>query len=113
MKHNSIPRERDRIVRCLRNPQQILRGSLLQRTIHHKQHCPKCARGEGHAVAVLTTAYPGGRTRQISLRPEQVPSVRRGLNNYQQVKTALAQICEINQQALRAERPSPKKRSQP
>lgn len=81
----------------------ILRGSLLQRTIRHRQGCPKCERGEGHPVAVLTVTYPGGRTRQISLRPEQVAQVRRQLDNYQRLKEALEQICELNQQALRAE----------
>jgi len=81
----------------------ILRGSLLQRTIRHRQGCPKCDRGEGHPVSVLAVTYPGGRTRQISLRPEQVPQVRRQLDNYQRLKEALEQICELNQQALRAE----------
>ena len=32
----------------------VLRGSLLERTIHHSKDCPKCARGEGHQVFVLT-----------------------------------------------------------
>jgi hypothetical protein len=33
---------------------ELLRGSLLERTIHHTKGCPKCARGEGHHVFVLT-----------------------------------------------------------
>ena len=53
----------------------ILRGSLLQRRIRHRSGCAVCARGEGHPISVLTVSYPGGRTKQISLRPEQKPIV--------------------------------------
>ena len=41
---------------------ELLRGSLLERTVRHTKDCPKCARGEGHQVFVLTVTYPGGRT---------------------------------------------------
>jgi hypothetical protein len=51
----------------------ILRGSLLMRTIrNHATGCTKCASGEGHRLSVLTVSYPGGRTRQFSLRPERI-----------------------------------------
>ena len=57
---------------------EILRGSLIERTVfRHKANCEKCASGEGHRLLVLTVTYSGNRTRQISLRPEQVPDVRR------------------------------------
>jgi hypothetical protein len=48
---------------------ELLRGTLLERTVQHSTGCPKCARGEGHQVFVLTVTYPGGRTRQFSVRP--------------------------------------------
>ena len=86
----------------------ILRGSLLERTIRHRQGCPKCERGEGHPVSVLAVSYPGGRKRQISLRPEQVPQVRRQLDNNQRLLEILEQICELSQQALQAESADPK-----
>jgi len=47
--------------------------------------------------------YPGGVTRQISLRKEIVPQVRRWLNNYRKIRDILEQICELNQQLLRPE----------
>jgi len=53
-------------------PGDLLRGSLLERTIRHTKGCPKCARGEGHRVFVLTVTYAGGRTRQFSVRRERV-----------------------------------------
>jgi len=82
----------------------ILRGSLLQRRIRHRSGCAVCARGEGHLISVLTVSYPGGRTRQISLRPEQKPIVERWLHNYRKIKATLERICELNHQRLRAER---------
>ena len=99
MKHDA--RKRAQLVRNLPDLTDILRGSLLQRIIRHRQRCPKCERGEGHPVSVLAVSYPGGRIRHISLRSEQVPEVRRQLENYQRLKTSLEQICELNQQALR------------
>ena len=47
--------------------------------------------------------YPGGRTRQISVRRERVAEVRRWLNNYQELKEAIEAICELNHDLLRPE----------
>ena len=81
---------------------ELLRGSLLERTIrNHARNCAKCASGEGHRLSVLTVSYPGGRTRQLSLRSEMVPLVRRWLANYQRLKAAIEAICEINHDLLR------------
>ena len=84
---------------------EILRGSLLERTIrNHRRGCAKCASGEGHPLSVLTVSYPGGRTRQFSLRSEMVPVVRRWLANYQQLKEAIEAICEINHEVMRPDK---------
>ena len=56
---------------------ELLRGSLLERTVRHTKGCPKCARGEGHQVFVLTVTYAGGRTQQFSVRRERIAEVRR------------------------------------
>jgi hypothetical protein len=53
---------------------------------------------------VLNVNYPGGGTRQLSLRPEQVPQVRRALKKSRQIKQALEAISELNQKLLRLER---------
>lgn len=82
----------------------ILRGSLLQRRIRHRSGCGVCARGEGHLISVLTVSYPGGRTKQISLRPEQKPIVEQWLRNYRKIKASLERICELNHQRLLAQR---------
>jgi hypothetical protein len=45
-------RARQKLVTKLPVTGELLRGSLLERTIHHSKNCPKCARGEGHQVFV-------------------------------------------------------------
>ena len=82
---------------------ELLRGSLIERILRHRRGCATCARGDGHPLAVLTVSYPGGRTRQISLRRAQVPEVRRWLANYQQLQEGIEAICELNHDLLRAD----------
>jgi hypothetical protein len=95
--------KRDRLAARLPSARDVLRGSLLQRIIRHRTGCPKCDRGEGHPVAVLAVGYPGARIRQICLRKDQVAHVKRCLANYQKLKAAIEEICEMNQQLLRTD----------
>ena len=97
-------RKRDRLAAQLSSASDILRGSLLQRTVRHSSGCLKCARGEGHPLWVLTVGYPGGKTRQVSLRPQQVPQVRKALEHYREFKQSLEAISELNQFLLRLDR---------
>ena len=104
-------RTRQKLLDLLPMTGEILRGSLIERTVfRHKANCEKCASGEGHLLLVLTVTYSGGRTRQISLRPEQVSDVRRWLENYKKLKEALEAICELNQSLLRPDAGAPKRR---
>ena len=97
-------RARQKLLDRLHLTGDILRGSLLERRVlRHKANCEKCASGEGHPLNVLTVTYPGGRTRQFSLRPELVPQVRDWLENYKNLKEALEEICELNHHLLRAD----------
>jgi|ERR1700676_1539914 len=104
MTHKEIVRRRDKLASCLSDMEEVLRGSLLERTVHHSSGCPKCARGEGHPLWVLNVNYPGAKTRQLSLRSEQVPQVRKAMERYRQVKETLEAISELNQQLLRMDR---------
>jgi hypothetical protein len=98
-----IIRKRDSLLAQLPEARDILRGSLLDRTIRHGTgRCKRCDSGGGHAVSVLAVGYPGGRMRQISLRGEQAAHVKQSLENYYTLKAALDEICELNQQLLRA-----------
>src|ERR1700693_873023 len=103
-------RARQKLVGKLPISGELLRGSLLARTVPHTKDCPKCARGEGHQVFVLTVTYPAGRTRQLSVRRERVAEVRRWLSNYQELKTAIEAVCELNHDLLRPERAATKTR---
>jgi hypothetical protein len=92
---------REKLVDKLPVSGELLRGTLLERVVRHRQGCPKCARGEGHQVYVLTVSYGGGRVRQFSVRRERVAEVRRWLDNYQKLKEAIEAICELNHDLLR------------
>jgi hypothetical protein len=84
----------------------LLRGSLLERHTFHPSgvSCSTCASGQGHLQWVLNVNYPGGKTRQIAVHPDQVPKVRRQIANLNRVRSILEHICEFNQQGLRDER---------
>jgi hypothetical protein len=97
-----IIRKRDRLLAQLPEARDILRGSLLDRTIRHRTGCKECESGGGHAVSVLAVGYPGGHMRQISLSKEQALHVKQCLENCYSLKAALEEICELNQKLLRA-----------
>jgi len=90
-------RKRDQLAAQLSSASGVLRGSLLQRTVRHSSGCLKCARGEGHPLWVLNVGYPGGKTRQVSLRPGQVSQVRKAIEQYRKFKQGLEAISELNQ----------------
>ena len=104
MTRERAAKKRDLLAATLHPCGDVLRGSLLQRTTFHSSGCPKCARGEGHPQWVLNVNYPGAKTRQLSLRPEQVPQVRKALQRYRQAKQTLEAISELNQYLLRLDR---------
>src|SRR5258706_7239186 len=104
MTREQAVRKREKLVSKLSPAIGVLRGSLLQRTIRHSSGCLKCARGEGHLLWVLTVGYPGGKTRQVSLRPDQVPQAREALQHYRDFKRSLEAISELNQFLLRLDR---------
>lgn len=104
MNHTKIPDACAKLAASLPSTTEILRGTLLHRTIRHRSGCATCAQGHGHPVWVLTVTYPGGRTRQISLSAEQKTRVQQWLRNYRKLKDTLERICELNQQLLRPEK---------
>jgi len=104
MKQQAILRKCSKLAAAFPFTPEIVRGSLIHRFIRHRTGCAVCADGKGHPVWVLTVGYPGGRTRQFSLRPEQKPLVEQWLNNYHKLKESLEHICEINLELLQAEK---------
>ena len=81
MNQEATLRKRAKLAAALPFTAEIVRGSLLRRVIRHRTGCAVCADGKGHPVWVLTVSYPGGGTRQFSLRPEQKPVVERKVQN--------------------------------
>jgi cell wall assembly regulator SMI1 len=112
MTRRQVIREREKLAAQLASGSTALRGSLLQRTTRHSSGCAKCARGEGHPQWVLTVGYPGGKTRQVSLRPHQAAQVRQAIAMYRQCKRSLEAISELNQFLLRLDREESKQREQ-
>ena len=104
MNHKTVRKNRARLAASLPSTTEILRGSLLHRHIRHRTGCAVCARGPGRLVWVLTVSYPGPRTRQFSLSPDQIPTVQQWLRNYRKLKASLERICEWNHHLLRHEK---------
>src|SRR5258708_2719370 len=75
-----------------------------------RRGCATCAGGAGPPLSALPVTYPGGRTRQFSLRRAQVGEVRRWLGNYHRLKEALEAICELNHDLLRPDGGAPRGR---
>jgi hypothetical protein len=96
--------QRNKLVAGLPSAAEILRGSLIQRTIRHKTGCAKCASGGGHPAWVLTIGYPRGITKQYSIRPEMKSQVEQWLKNYQDLKAKLEAVCELNHVLIRPEK---------
>ena len=109
MKRDQIIETRQTLIAQLPVTGEVLRGSLFERTVRHTRGCTICAGGGGHPLWVLTIGYTGGRTRQFSLRREQVDEVRRWLGNYHKLKEALEEICELNHALLRPDGAAPRR----
>ena len=108
MTQDQIIETRQALVTQLPVTGEILRGSLFERTVRHTSGCTICAGGGGHPLWVLTISYAGGRTRQFSLRREQVDEVRRWLGNYHKLQGGArgdlrAQPCAVASGGRRAE----------
>src|SRR5215469_10586488 len=97
MKREEAIRKRERLATRMSSVISVLRGSLLERTIHHTSGCLKCARGQGHPLWVLTVGYPGGKVRQVSLWPAGVPQFREAIEPYHDCKKNLEDKSEIKQ----------------
>ena len=109
MKRDRLIETRQTMVARLPVTGELLRGSLIERTVRHSRGCTICAGGGGHPLWVLNIGYGTGRTRQLSLRREQVEEVRRWLGNHHKLREALEEICEFNHALLRPEDGAPRR----
>src|SRR5258707_12975218 len=93
MTREQIIEARQALVTQLPVTGELLRGSLFERTVRHTSGCTICASGGGHPLWVPTISYSSGRTRQFSLRREQVDEGLRWLRNSHKLKEADSEKC--------------------
>jgi len=106
----ALRKDQDQAVRTLLTQlpplNDLLRGSVLERRTFHPSavSCATCASGKGHHQWVLNVNYPGAKTRQVTLHPDQVAQARRQIANLDRARQIFEQVCEMNQQQLRRQR---------
>lgn len=84
--------------------EDLLRGSVVARSLRCGKPGCRCAEGEGHQATYLSVTLRGGRTEQISVPPELVPLVERQVANYNAWWNAIEKVSAINRELLRTER---------
>lgn len=95
---------RRRLLKRLPPLEEVLRGSILRRTLRCGKPGCHCAEGDGHPAVYLSVTFPGGRTEQISLPPDLVPQAEAWVANYHTWWTVLEAVSAINRDLLRAAR---------
>ena len=80
----------------------ILRGSLIERFKRCGKPGCKCAQGPGHGPKYyLSVSQPGTRPQMDYVPVEYAHQVSEYLQNFQQVRQLLEQICNANRELLR------------
>ena len=87
--------------------EEILRGSILERTVRCGGPGCHCARGDGHPMTILTVSFAGGRTSQLSLPAALVPVAKRWVANYHAWWTIMEEVSALNRDILRQRRRQP------
>ena len=101
-----LVKRRQRLLAQLPPLDDILRGSLVERSVRcGKQSC-RCVDGAMHRAVYLSVTHRGGRTEQISVPRELVATVRNGMAVYQRCWEILEQVAAVNRDLLRRRRAS-------
>ena len=98
---------RQRLITALPPLAQVLRGSFFVRYRRCGKPSCRCARGQGHRVAVVGITFRDGSTKQIALTREQEPVARAWVRNYARWWDAVERISAINRELLRRRRVDP------
>jgi hypothetical protein len=101
---NRLIERRRRLLVQLPPLDEVLRGSLVERSVRCGKPSCRCASGELHAAVYLSVTHRGGRTEQISVPRELVASVRHGIAVYQKWWEILEQVASVNRDLLRQRR---------
>ncbi len=98
---HALRRKRARLLKQLPALDQIVRGSLFERTRRCGTPSCHCASGEGHTSAYLGVTLAPGKTVQVTVPRELVPVVRTWTNNYDRLCKLLEEISVVNRELLR------------
>lgn len=98
---------RRRIAKALPPFEEILRGSVVTRSLSCGKPGCRCAAGELHDATYLSVTLSGGRTEQISLPARLVPQAKRWVANYVKWWKAVERVSEVNRLLLRELRDAP------
>jgi len=101
--HRLLARRR-RLLTKLPPLEEILRGSILERTVRCGGAGCHCACGAGHPMTILTVSFAGGRTSQLSLPAALVPVAKRWVANYHAWWTIMEEVSALNRDILRQQR---------
>ncbi len=85
---------------------EVLRGSLVERSVRCGKASCRCADGALHDTIYLSVTHRGGRTEQISVPAQLVDVVRNGIAIYQRWWEILEEVSAVNRDLLRARRAS-------
>jgi len=95
---------RRRILEKLPPLEDVLRGSIVLRSMRCGSPGCHCHKGEGHRATYLCVTHAGGRTEQISLPAEMVPIAKRGVALYHVWWDAIEKLSAINRDLIREQR---------
>jgi len=95
---------RRRILAKLPSLEEVLRGSVIVRSLRCGKPGCHCAEGGGHPATYLSVTLAGGRTEQISLPAELVPVAERGVAAYRAWWAAVEKLSAINRDRIRQQR---------
>ncbi len=93
--------------------EQVLRGSIIERSLRCGKPGCHCAAGDGHGITYLSVTHPGGRTEQISLPADLVATAEQWVDNYKAWWRAIEEISAINRDLLRQRRHASKPAASP
>lgn len=103
MSRAELERQRRRLARHLPPLEEVLRGSLFERSRRcGKPNC-RCADPDdpGHAVVCVSRSLPQGKNAQVTLPRGLVPVAEGWVQNFQRWLEAMEQISAINHELLR------------
>lgn len=98
------PDRRQRILEGLPPLEEVLRGSVFERTLRCGKPSCRCATGDGHRAVYLSVTLKGGRTEQISLPADLARVAKQWVANYDKWWRAVEKVSAINRQLLRDRR---------